>query len=169
MPIFGCSLYCQFGTIYSALPPVYAMQTAVPDIYNVITARHILASIFNWMYQSCYWRHSDTSMRVVLQIWSQIQRTSSSLRYVYCGSGHIRSIYSSAYSVLQYSTVGICAAIVDITSIQCALYCKLGAKCRAHPPAFAMWTVLPHKYKVFTGPHIYASIFDGMYLRCYWR
>jgi hypothetical protein len=39
---------------------------------------------------------------------------------------------------LQYSTVGICAAIVDITSVLCALCCKLGAKCRAHPPAFAL-------------------------------
>jgi hypothetical protein len=26
--------------------------------------------------------------------------------------------------MLQYSAVGICAAIVDITTIQCALYCK---------------------------------------------
>jgi hypothetical protein len=28
--------------------------------------------------------------------------------------------------MLQYSAVGICAAIVDITTIQCALYCKFG-------------------------------------------
>jgi hypothetical protein len=39
---------------------------------------------------------------------------------------------------LQYSTVGICAAIVDITSIQCALYCRYGAKYSAHPPVYAM-------------------------------
>jgi hypothetical protein len=39
---------------------------------------------------------------------------------------------------LQYSTVGICAAIVDITSIQCASYCKLRAKYSAHPPVYAM-------------------------------
>jgi hypothetical protein len=36
-------------------------------------------------------------MRVILQTWCQIQRTSSSLRYMICGSGHIQSIYSSAY------------------------------------------------------------------------
>jgi hypothetical protein len=38
----------------------------------------------------------------------------------------------------QYSAVGICADIVDITSTQCALYCKLGAKYSAHPPVYAM-------------------------------
>jgi hypothetical protein len=70
---------------------------------------------------------------------------------------------------IQYSTVDICIAIVDITSILCALYCKLGAKCSAHSPAFAMWTVVPHIYKVYTAPHIYASTFDGTYLLCYWR
>jgi hypothetical protein len=70
---------------------------------------------------------------------------------------------------LQYSTAGSCAAIVDITSILWALYCKLGVKCSAHPPAFAMWTVVPHIHKVFTAPHIYASIFDGTYLRYLWR
>jgi hypothetical protein len=39
---------------------------------------------------------------------------------------------------LQYSTIGICADIVDITSTQCALYCKLGAKYSAHPSVFAI-------------------------------
>jgi hypothetical protein len=39
---------------------------------------------------------------------------------------------------LQYSAVGNCAAIVDITTIQCALYCKRGAKYSAHPPVCAM-------------------------------
>jgi hypothetical protein len=37
-------------------------------------------------------------MRVILQIWCQIQRTSSSLRCVICGPGHIQSNYCSAYS-----------------------------------------------------------------------
>jgi hypothetical protein len=39
---------------------------------------------------------------------------------------------------LQYSAVGICAAIVHITAIQCALYCKLVAKYNAHPPIYAL-------------------------------
>jgi hypothetical protein len=37
-------------------------------------------------------------MRVILQTWCQIQSTSSSLRYVNCGPGHIQCIYISAYS-----------------------------------------------------------------------
>jgi hypothetical protein len=124
------------------------------------------------------------AVRGILQAWCQLQRTSSSLRYVNCGPGHVDCIYSSAYYdfniqvkvgpllleesrqcnerytvslvpitahilqftlcelwsrpytkylqlrifMLQYSAVGICAAIVDITTIQCALYCILGAK-----------------------------------------
>jgi hypothetical protein len=133
-------------------------------------------------------------MRVILQTWCQMQRTSSSLLYVNCGTGRIQCTYSSAYSDfnirlnvsalqlyisprfnarytaflvpntehivqftlcelwsrpytkylqlrilrLQYSAAGIIDDIVDITPIQCALYCKFGAKYRAHPPVYAM-------------------------------
>jgi hypothetical protein len=133
-------------------------------------------------------------MRVILQIWCQIQSATSGLRYVNCGPGHIQYIYSSAHSAfnihlnvsallleisrqfnarntanmlpntehiyqftqcdlwsrpytkyfqhrifrLQYSAVGIWAAILHITTIQCALYCKLVAKYSAHPPVYAM-------------------------------
>jgi hypothetical protein len=164
-------------------------------------------------------------MHVILQTWCQIQRTSSSFRYVNSNPGHIQCIYSSAYSDLniqlnvsalqleisrqfnvrytailvpntahilqftlcelwsrpytrnlhfrifrlQYSNEGSSPAIEDISTNQCALYCKLGVKFSAHSPAFAMWTVVPHIHKVFTAPHIYASIFDGTYLRCYCR
>jgi hypothetical protein len=45
--------------------------------------------------------------------------------------------------MLQYSAVGISAAIVDITSIQCALYCKFGVKYSAHRPVYAVWIVVP--------------------------
>jgi hypothetical protein len=34
----------------------------------------------------------------ILQTWCQIQRTSTGLRYVNCGPGHIQCIYSSIYS-----------------------------------------------------------------------
>jgi hypothetical protein len=71
--------------------------------------------------------------------------------------------------MLQYSAVGICAAIVDITKIQCALYSKHGAKYSAHPPAFAMWTVVPDIYNAFTAPHIQTSIFIWTYLRSNWK
>jgi hypothetical protein len=163
-------------------------------------------------------------MRVILQTWSHIQRTSSSLYYVDCGPGHIQWNDNTGYSVfniqqnvsallfqksrqvnarynanlvpyiahflqynlcklwsrdiqcnyisaycLQYSTERICAAIGDISTIQWALYCKLGANYSALPLAFAMWTVVPHVYNVFTAPHIQSWIFDWTYLRCCWR
>jgi hypothetical protein len=38
---------------------------------------------------------------------------------------------------LQYSAVGICAAIGDIPTLSSALYCKLGAKYSTHPPVYA--------------------------------
>jgi hypothetical protein len=37
-------------------------------------------------------------MRVILQTWCQMQRTSSSLRSVNCGPGHIQCSYCFAYS-----------------------------------------------------------------------
>jgi hypothetical protein len=220
-----CALFCKLGAKYSAHPWVYAMWTVVPAIYKVFAAPDSQATIFNWTYLRYNWRYCNTSMRVILQIWCQIQRTWSSLRYVNCGPSHIQNTYSSAYLrfniqmkvaplllevsrqfnarytaflvpnaehivqftlcelwsgthtkclqllifMPQYSTVGICAAIVDITTTQCAFYFKLSAKCSAHPPVYAMWTVLPAIYKVLTAAHIYASIFSCRYLRCYCR
>jgi hypothetical protein len=149
-------------------------------------------------------------MRLILQTWYQIQRKSSTLRYLNCRPGHIHCKYSSTYSGfniplnvsalilgicrqintpytanlvpntahshqfklselssrtytmylqlhifrIQYSAERIFAVIGDITKTQCALYCKLGDNYSAHPPAFAMWTVVPAIYKVFTAPHI---------------
>jgi hypothetical protein len=205
-----CELYCKLWAKYSAYAPVYAMWTVVPDIYNAFTAPHIQTSMFIWAYLRCYWRYLDNSIVVILQTWCQIQRTSTALRNVYCGPGHIQYIYSSAHSDfnihlnvsamplyisrqfnarytsnllpnkahilqftlcdlwprpytkyfqhrifrLQYSAVGICAAIAHITTIQCPLYCKLVAKYSAPPPVYAMRTVVPAIYKVLTAPHI---------------
>jgi hypothetical protein len=204
-----CALYCKLWAKYSAYPTVYAMWTVVPAIYKVFTAPLTEASIFSCRHLRRYCRYHDSSMRVILQTWCQIQRTSSSIRYMICGSGQIQSIYSSWYSGhniqlnvsalqlevfqhfdacytanivpnaahilqftlrelwygpytlhlqlrifrLQYSSERICAAIVHITKIQCALYCILGAKYRAHSPVYAVWTVVPAIYKVFTAPH----------------
>jgi hypothetical protein len=90
-----CALYRKLDEKYSAQPPVYAIWTVVPAIYKVLTAPHIQTSIFVWTYLRCYCRYHINSMRVILQTWCQIERTSSSLRYMICGSGHIQSIYSS--------------------------------------------------------------------------
>jgi hypothetical protein len=54
----------------------------------------------------------------------------------------------------EYWTECVCAAVWDIPIFACALYCKFGAKYRTHPPVYAMWTVLPTIYKVFSAPHI---------------
>jgi hypothetical protein len=54
----------------------------------------------------------------------------------------------------QYSAEGRSPAIGDISKIQCALYCKLWSKYNAYPPVYAMWTVVPAIFKVFTAPHI---------------
>jgi hypothetical protein len=70
----------------------------VPYIYIVITAPHIQASLFNWMYLRCYWRYLVNSMRVILQTWCQMQRTCFSLCYMNCGPGHIQCNCSTAYS-----------------------------------------------------------------------
>jgi hypothetical protein len=92
-----CVLYCKLGARYSAHRPVYAVWNVVPDIYKVFAAPYIYASIFSWRYLRYNCRYHMNSMRLILQTWCQIQRTSSSLRYVNCGPGHIQGIYSSAY------------------------------------------------------------------------
>jgi hypothetical protein len=53
-------------------------------------------------------------MRVILQTWCQIQRTSSSLRYVKLGPGHIQCIYSSAYSVFSIK-LNVSALLLEIS------------------------------------------------------
>jgi hypothetical protein len=98
IPTLRCALYWKFGDKYSAYPPVYAVWSVVPDIYKVFNAPHIYASIFSWWYLRCYWRYLDNSMSVILQSSCQIQRTSSRLRYVNCGPGHIQWNDNTAYS-----------------------------------------------------------------------
>jgi hypothetical protein len=66
------ALLCNLGAKYSAHHPVYAMWTMVRHIYNVITAPHIQASIFNWTYLLGYWRYAGICMPVILQMWCHI-------------------------------------------------------------------------------------------------
>jgi hypothetical protein len=94
----NAQLHCKLCAKYSAQPPDFAMCTVVPAIYSVITAQHIQDSIYTWTYLRRYWTYNDISMCVILRTWCQIQRTSSSLRYLNCGPGHIQCKYSSAYS-----------------------------------------------------------------------
>jgi hypothetical protein len=69
----------------------------IPDIYNVYTVPHILASIFKRTYLRCYWRYIENSMCVILQAWCQIKRTFSRLRRVNSVPGHIQCNYISKY------------------------------------------------------------------------
>jgi hypothetical protein len=170
IPTMGRALYRKHWAKYCAHPPVFAMKELWSRTYTMhLQLRILSASIFNWTYVRCSCRYHDNSMHVTLQTWCQIQRTPSSFRYVNSDPGHIQCIYISAYSVLQYSTERICAAIGHITTIQCALYCKLGAKYSAHPPVYAMCTVVP-TYTMYLQFRIFsASIFNWTYLRCNWR
>jgi hypothetical protein len=93
-----CALYCKLGANYSALLLAFAMWTVVPGIYNAFTTPYIQTSIFSCRHLQCCCSYHDNSMRVILQTWCQIQRTSSSLRYAIYGPGHIQCIYSSIYS-----------------------------------------------------------------------
>jgi hypothetical protein len=85
-----------------------------------------------------------------------VPNTEHILRFTLCARWSRQYIMYFQHRIfrLQYSAVGICAAIVHITTIQCSLYCILGAKYCAHPPVYAMRPVVPAIYKVFSAPHI---------------
>jgi hypothetical protein len=108
-----CALYRKLVAKYSALPPVYAMWTVVPAIYNTFTAPHNQTSMFIWTYLRCNWRYHDNSIVVILQTWYQIQRKSSTLRYLNSGPGHIHCKYSSAYSGFNIQ-LNVSALILEI-------------------------------------------------------
>jgi hypothetical protein len=55
-----------------------------------------------------------------------------------------------------------------MSTIQCDLYCKLGAKYSAHSQVYAVRTVVPAICNVVTTLHIQALIFSWIFLRCYW-
>jgi hypothetical protein len=198
------------------------MSTVVTVVYNVITVTYIQASIIKWTCQRSYWRCSDISMRVILQIWCQIHRTSSSLRCVNCAPGHIQRNYSSAYSgfniqmnitvllfeisrqfnarynanllpntahVLQLTLCELCSrdiqcnyisvysgfniqlnvtALLEIFRHFDARYTAIFGVKHCAPPIYAMLPVVPDIYNVITVTYIQASIFNWMYLSCYW-
>jgi hypothetical protein len=85
-----CAPCCKLGAKYSTLPPVNSMFTMVPVIYNAFTTPHLQTSIFSCRYLHCRWIYPVNSMRVILQSGCRIQRTTTSLHYVYCGPGHIQ-------------------------------------------------------------------------------
>jgi hypothetical protein len=93
MPLI-LKIWCQIQRSSSSLRYV----NCGPEIYNAITVPPIQSSIYKWKYLLWYWIYIDNSMCVIWNTWCQTQRTSSSLRNLNSGPGHIQCNYSSAYS-----------------------------------------------------------------------
>jgi hypothetical protein len=98
MPRFGCALCCNIGAIYIA----HTLQFMQCGLWSRTYTMNIHLHIFRIQYSTkricaACWRYVDNSVSLILQSWCQIQRSSSSLRHVTCGPGHVQSIYSSAY------------------------------------------------------------------------
>jgi hypothetical protein len=143
---------------YSVQPPVYAVWTVFPDIYNVFTAPHIQASIFTWTYLRCNWRYHDNSMCVILQTWRQIQRTSSSLRFVNCGPSHIQCNYSTAYSGYNIQ-MNVSGLLLEISGQLNARYTAKFVPNTARKIQFTLCEVWSRIYAV----HLQLRIFKPQY------
>jgi hypothetical protein len=140
-----CSFYCKFGVKYNAHRPVYSMWTVVPYIYKIFTAPHIQATKFSWTYLRCNWRYLYNSMRVIVQTWIQIKRTSSRLYYVYCGPGHIQYIYSSSYSGHNIQ-LNVSALLLEISRQFNERYAANFVPNIAHIIQFTLWELWSRTY-----------------------
>jgi hypothetical protein len=144
--------WCQIQRTYSGLRYVYCGPGHIQYIYS---SAH---SDFNI--------HLNASA-LLLQISRQfnasytanlVPNTAHILRFTLC------ELWSRTYTMhlqlhifrLQYSFERICPAIVHITTIQCALHCKPGAKCSTHPTAYAMWTCVAGRIE-----YSYSSTYSG--------
>jgi hypothetical protein len=149
----------------------HIVKFALCELWSRTYTMHLQLHIFRLQYSSqriCAAIVDTTSIQCVRNL---VPNTAHILRYTLCELWSRPNTKYFQYSIfrLQYSAVGICAAIVHITTIQCALYCKLFAKYNAHPPVYALWTVVPTISKVLTAPHIQALILNSRQLPCYCR
>jgi hypothetical protein len=156
-----CALHCKHGAKYSAHPPIYAIWTMVPAIYNAVTALHIQLNVSKMLLEiSRQFKPRNTA--------NMVPNTAHILQFTLCGL--CSRPYTIQYQVrlvrLEYTADRIFPAMGHISKIQCALYWKLGANYSAHPPAFAMWTLVPDIYNAFTAPYIQTTIFIWTYLPC---
>jgi hypothetical protein len=87
--------WCQIQRTSSSLRQV---NCGTGHIQNIYSYAYFWAPIFSCRYLHSYCRYLDNTTRVILQIWCQVQSTSSGLRYVNCGPGHIQCNCSSAYA-----------------------------------------------------------------------
>jgi hypothetical protein len=157
--------WCQIQSTCYGLRYVNCGPGHIPCIYSsAYSILNIRLNVSSLLLEICRYLHACYTANFV-------PNTEPNLRFALC------DLWSRTYTMhlqlhifrLQNSFERICAAILHITTIQCALYCKLVAKYSAHPPVYAMWTVVRTIYKVFTAPHIQTSMFIWTYLRCYWR
>jgi hypothetical protein len=156
MAIFECALHCKLGAEHGARHPVYAMWSCGPaqiqcnnstaysgfNIQQKVSALQLEISLqFNARYTANLMKNiAHIPQFTLCELWTRT-----------CTMYLQLLIFR-----LQYSTERICAAVRDISTIQYSLYCKHGAKYSAHPPVYAMWTVVPAKYNVITAAHIQA-------------
>jgi hypothetical protein len=98
-------------------------------------------------------------MCVLLQIWCQIQRTSSSLRCDKCGPGHIQCIYSSTYSDFNIH-LNVSALLLEISR-------QFSARYTANLVQI-LRTASGLRYVNYGPGHIqciYSSIYSGLIIR----
>jgi hypothetical protein len=106
------------------------IQCIYSSAYSVLNIRLNVSALLFEIYRYLHARYTA----------NLVPNTEHILRFTLC------DLWSRTYTMhlqlhifrLQYSVERICAAIVHITTIQCALYCKLGAKYSAHPPVYAI-------------------------------
>jgi hypothetical protein len=149
---------CSFRYVNSGAARIQCIYSSSYSILNIrLDVSALLLEICRYLH-SCYTANF-------------VPNTEPILRFALC------ELCSRTYTMhlqlrifrLQCSSERICADIGDISAIQRALYCKLVAKYSAHPPVYAMWTMVPAICNVVTALHIQALIFNWTYLRWYWR
>jgi hypothetical protein len=122
------------------------IQCIYSSAYSILNFRLNVSALLFEIYRYLHARYTA----------NMVPNTAHILRFTQC------ELWSRTYTMYlqlrifspEYSTERICAAVWDIPIFACALYCKFGATYRAHPPVYAMWTVVPATYKVFSAPHI---------------
>jgi hypothetical protein len=130
----------------------------VPAIYSVITAPDIQASIFNKTYLCRYWRYLVNSMSVIMHTRCQIQRTTTSLRNVNCGPGHIQCIYSTPYSDFNIH-LKVTALLLEISRQFNVLYAAHSMPNTAHNHQFTQCELRSRTYTM----HLQLCIFRLQY------
>jgi hypothetical protein len=155
--------WCQIHRTSSSFRFVNSGAARIQCIYSsAYSILNIRLNVSSLLLEICRYLHACYTANFV-------PNTEPNLRFALC------ELWSRTYTMhlqhrifrLQCSSERICAAIGNISTIQCSLYCKLGAKYSAHPPVYTMWIVVPDIYRVFSAPHMLASIFSCRHLRCY--